>query len=371
MNKRTGIIFLTFGDVLFDQRMQRTWESLHEAGYSITVFARRLFEECPMSPYEVKRYKPFFRKGIAAYIEYNMRAFLFLLFNRTKVIAGIDLDTLPSAIVAGWIRGIPVVYDAHEYYVESPELVGRPFVKKVWEKIADLCIPRTTLSYTVGRAIADEMGRRYGIGFEVIRNVPKVRKVEMHKTGVMDPARLQPYIIYQGALNVGRGLESLIEAMASFPSLRLVLAGRGDLDDKLRTMVRELDLHNVHFTGNLSPDELFFWTKEAWLGINILENLGRSYYLSLSNKFFDYIQAYLPQICIDFPEYRSLNEQYDVAVMAKSCSGEELTDLIGMLLKDESLYQRLRSNTLRAADELNWENESVRLVALYRDILHR
>lgn len=371
MSKRAEILFLTFGDVSFDQRMQRTWESLHEAGFSITVFARSLFEDCPAYPYEVKRYKPFFRKGIGAYAEFNVRAFLFMLFNRTKAIGSVDLDTLPSAIFAGRIRRIPVVYDAHEYYVESPELVSKPFVKKVWERIADFCIPKAALSYTVGRAIADEMGQRYGVRFEVIRNVPKIRKAEKNMADGIAPTSLRPYIIYQGALNVGRGLEALIEVMASFPLLSLVLAGQGDLDDKLRTMTRELDIQNVHFTGNLNPDGLLLWTKDAWLGVNVLENLGRSYYLSLSNKFFDYIHAHLPQICIDFPEYRSLNEQYDVAVMAKDCSVAELTYLIDMLWKDESLYRRLKSHTFHAADELSWESESVRLLALYRDILHR
>jgi hypothetical protein len=34
------------------------------------------------------------------------------------------------------------------------------------------------------------------------------------------------YILYQGALNVGRGIESLIEVMQFYPELHLVIAGK-------------------------------------------------------------------------------------------------------------------------------------------------
>ena len=47
----------------------------------------------------------------------------------------------------------------------------------------------------------------------------------------------------------------------------------------------------------LQPEELRLITAEAYIGINLVENNGLSNYLSLANKFFDYIHAGIPQLC--------------------------------------------------------------------------
>jgi hypothetical protein len=52
--------------------------------------------------------------------------------------------------------------------VESPELVNRPFKRKIWNKIGNYCIPRSDYAYTVGEEIADEMEKNIYIGFEVV-----------------------------------------------------------------------------------------------------------------------------------------------------------------------------------------------------------
>jgi hypothetical protein len=98
------------------------------------------------------------------------------------------------------------------------------------------------------------------------------------------------------------------------------LPEKGDLEMTLKKMTAELHIDNITFTGNLLPIQLKSLTQHAWIGVNLLENMGKSYYLSLANKFFDYIQANIPQICIDFPEYRKINSKYNIAVMAPDCS---------------------------------------------------
>lgn len=50
-------------------------------------------------------------------------------------------------------------------------------------------------------------------------------------------------------------------------------------------------------------------------GINLLTDEGLSYRYSLANKFFDYVHAGIPQICIAFPEYKKLNVEHEVALL--------------------------------------------------------
>ncbi|MFC7669823.1 hypothetical protein ACFQT0_22475 [Hymenobacter humi] len=91
-------------------------------------------------------------------------------------------------------------------------------------------------------------------------------------------------------------------------------------------------------------------TRHAAVGIMLLENIGLSYYYSLANKFFDYVHAGIPQVLIDFPEYRALNEQFDVAELVPDLHPDTLARALNRLLRDEpARYQHLSENCRRAA----------------------
>ncbi len=367
MNIPKKIHFLTYGDLPYDQRMQRIWSSLHKAGFEISIFGRALVElEADKYPYHIKRYKPLFKTGFLAYAEYNIRSFYFIMSRPVKTLCCVDLDTMFAGIVAKKFSGYKLVYDAHEYYTESPEITNRPFVKKFWEYIGKISIPASDICYTVSSSIAYEMTERYNIPFRLVRNLPVQSKTD--KTINIPPASVK-YIIYQGALNVGRGLENLILAMKYFPALELWLAGEGDLKETLKDLAKKNDLSGqVRFLGNILPSQLNDLTTGAWLGINLLENLGKSYYLSLANKFFDYIHSGIPQICIDFPEYRLLNRTYHIALLVPDIEINTIRSAIDQLQWDEEMYRRLKFNTFIAAQDLNWEQEEKTLIDIYTSI---
>lgn len=365
MKKGREILILTFGDVLYDQRLIKTGKSLEQSGYEVTVFARKLFDGDVDDVLHTVRCRPLFKKGMMAYVEYNVRAFFVLLVGRWRTVVSFDLDTLPAAVFVSYFKKIFIIHDAHEYFVESPELVDRPKIRKVWEKIANFCIPKVDRAYTVGTSIAKAMQQEYNIPFEVIRNVPEISDAVDVAGEEVENFVHRPYIIYQGALNTGRGLEQLIEVMKAIPGLNLVLAGKGDIEPGLKEKASMLNLKNIHFVGNLRPTQLKAFTRNAVFGLNLLENRGKSYYLSLANKFFDYIEAGIPQICVDFPEYRKLNDTYDIAVLTESCAQEALREKFAMLLNDAVLYDRLKTNTSSAINELNWTQESRKLIELY------
>ena len=45
----------------------------------------------------------------------------------------------------------------------------------------------------------------------------------------------------------------------------------------------------------------------------LFENNGLNQYYSLANRFFDYIMAGVPQVCVDYPEYKVLNDEFEIA----------------------------------------------------------
>jgi glycosyltransferase involved in cell wall biosynthesis len=233
-----------------------------------------------------------------------------------------------------------LVFDAHEYYTESPEIVNRPIIKWIWEAISELCIPKADAAYTVGPMLAELMGKKYGIRFWCVRNVPFSITTSNQQ---IQKSTNQKIILYQGAMNHGRGIEESILAMKQV-NAELWLAGDGDLMAELKKLVSENQLNDkVKFLGYVKPTELKAITQEAYIGLNLLQPIGLSYYYSLANKFFDYMQQGIPCISANFPEYQAINQAYNCTLLS-SCDVDDIAHSMNLFLNDDELYKRILSS---------------------------
>lgn len=355
------IILTVSNDISYDQRMQRICRSLSGAGYEVILVGRKKRSSIRLEeqPYRQKRFQLPFEKGKLFYLALNIRLLFYLLTHRFDLVCGIDLDTIVPCIWAAKLKGKTILYDAHEWFPQVPEVHRRKTIKRAWERIEKYALKRIDYGYTVSQGIVDIMQNQYNRSFELIRNVPLYENLTIGEGK-------EKQIIYQGALNEGRALEPLIRAMHHIDAT-LILAGEGDLSTALRQLVEEEQLtHKVMFKGYIQPAALKTITANAMIGYNLLEKSGGNYYLSLCNKFFDYIHAGIPSITIDFPEYRAINEIHDVALLLPNTDPATITQGFRKLMDDTDLYNRLRENCLKAREILNWQNEENKLLDLYR-----
>jgi glycosyltransferase involved in cell wall biosynthesis len=363
---RMRIIFTVTNDLTYDQRMHRICRTLAEKGHEVLLVGRTLPGSAPLDTqiFAQKRLNCIFRKGFLFYAAYNLRLFFYLLFAPFDAVCSIDLDTLPAGFAATLLRRKKRIFDAHEYFTEVPEVVHRPLVKQVWKWVAGVCLPFYRHAYTVGPALAEIFSRQYGIPFGVVRNVP------MRQAEAPDAPPAEPRIIlYQGALNEGRGIEAMLEAMTQLHGVQLLLAGEGDLSASLRDRAAALKLADrVRFLGYVKPDALGELTRHAWLGINLLEHRGQSYYYSLANKFFDYVQAGAPVLTMNFPEYRALNGEFEVAILLDDLSPVQLAASVQYLMETPSRYKTLQDQCRLAREVWNWENEQKKLLDIWKSV---
>ena len=365
-NSRTRIVFTVTTDLTFDQRMHRICHSLATAGFDITLIGRKKKHSTPLEDtnYQQKRIHCFFNKGKFFYIEYNIRLFLFLLTYPLDIIGSVDLDSLLSGLSVAKLRHKKCIFDAHEYFSEVPEVVNRPMTQKIWKTIAAFCIPKVDAAYTVSASLQALFSQQHGIPFQLIRNI-----AVSQTTPLSNQAIHQHILFYQGALNKGRGLEALLSAMPKIDNAVLWIAGEGDLSQSLREQVQALGItEKVQFLGYVLPAQLKKLTPQATIGLNLLVNKGLSYYYSLANKTFDYIQAGLPAIHPNFPEYQQLNQAYSIGLLVNDLNESTLVEAIHKLTTDQDLYQQLHQNCLQAAAELNWQQEEKRLIQLYQNL---
>ncbi len=361
-------IYITaLNDLITDNRVHKVACTLLESDSKVTVVGIQRKPSSPIEnrPYQTKRFRLFFKNGPAFYLEFNIRILLYLLLRRFDYIVANDLDTLLGSFYASRLRLKTLIYDSHEYFTELPELVNREFPKKVWKLLESRILPRLKYAYTVSESIAKTYKKLYGIEMKVVRNVPfKVStglKDEFIKNGTKQ-------ILYQGSLNIGRGLEHMIDAMEFLDNAKLHIVGDGDITEKLKErIIKKGVADKVELMGRIPFDELPSITNKADLGIALEENIGLNYYYALPNKLFDYIQAGIPVLVSPFPEMQKIVNKYEIGTVYDHKTPEALAEKIKEVFKLKNRYNKWKENTFKAAEELCWENEKVILKEIYKE----
>lgn len=357
------IIFCLTNDIHFDRRIQRSASALSES-YEVEIVARKIFDQ----GYENKKFnslriKCLFNSGFLFYMEFNIRLLLILLFKKSEIIVAVDYDTIFPVRIACKLKRSKFVFDAHEYFEESIEICNRPRIQKFWKWIGKVNVPDADLIYTVSKSIANEYHNLFKKEVSYIRNVPYY---QFHDKD--DTTTDKKVILYQGVLNKGRKLELLIDASAYLSSeFEIWILGEGDLSLALKDRANNMCSDcKIIFHSWVQPEDLYNYTKKAFLAYNLLDNFSKSYYFSLANKFFDYLQAGVPSLNSAFPEYSQLNEEYECCYIQDIGDSKELADYIKKIVMDHHKYEKLKANSLIAAKSLCWENESQKLKDLYQ-----
>ncbi|HNQ68447.1 MAG TPA: glycosyltransferase [Bacteroidales bacterium] len=359
------IIVSVSNDLCIDQRVHRICDTLTEAGYEVLLVGRRLKNSPEISErqYKFKRVKLLFNNGLLFYLCLNCRLFFLLMFSKADIFLSNDLDTLLANTFAARLKRKKLVYDSHELFTEVPELADKKLKKKIWLFVERICIKKANRSYTVCQPIADYYNSLYDINMKVVRNLP----VQKHITTDFD--KRDNILVYQGAINKDRGVDIMIKAVAAMENCKLYIAGKGNLEDKLKKMTEELDITDrIIFKGVLDFDSLHQLTQTAKIGFSLEQGNSLNYKYALPNKIFDYIQAGVPVICSDLPEMRKIVDNYSIGVAANIKDADELKELIIALLNDKAKLENYNANCIKAAELLNWENEKDKLLEVFADL---
>jgi glycosyltransferase involved in cell wall biosynthesis len=370
--KSSVAVVSVINDLATDQRVQKTCMVLREAGYDVTLIGRKLpgSLRLPNLPFATERMELFFKSGPAFYFFFNLRLYFKLRSKKPVLLFANDLDTLlPNYRVAKSLK-IPLIYDSHELFTEVPELMNNPKKKKIWEDLEKNIVPKLKHCITVNQSIADIFEKKYGVKFNVIRNIPdKVRNFKpMSKEDLRLPMDKKVILLQGAGINIDRGAEELVLAMKEVEGAILYIVGGGDVWGKLEDLVRKNELQKkVQLIKKLPKQDLMNYTCNSDLGISIDKNTNPNYYNSLPNKLFDYLQAGVPVLSSKLPEIEKILKQYNAGWFIDSHDPSHIASVINNILKSPELME-FRKNALKASEENDWEKEKEKYLDIIAEV---
>ncbi len=380
MQKKIKIAVTVISDLVTDQRVHKVCHSLHNNGYDIFLIGarRKTSLHLTIRNYKADRIHLLFQKKVWFYAEFNIKLFFKLLFTPFDIALGNDLDVMPATYLAARLKGKPVVYDTHEYYLGMPELEGKPFIKKVWRLIEQFIFPRVKYIYTICDSFCKLYYKDYGKTIQYIQNVPSLHFNTSHE---FDEMKREIYkkipdgkhlLLFQGAgINVERGVEELVLSMQYLDEkdFHLIIVGGGDIFEDITKIVAEKKLANkITILPKVPFEVLRHITEKADIGFTLDKPTNVNHILGLPNKLFDYLHAGVPIISSKLVELQSIIEKYNVGYLIQSHHPEHIADCIMYVFSNPMLLEQWKKNLVAVKRDYNWENEEVKLLKIFETV---
>lgn len=266
-----------------------------------------------------------------------------------------DVETVGLALALEPLHGVHA--DLHEYAPRQKEDVPRwrLFVAPYMRWLVRTFATRANSASTVGKGLADEYRREFGLDADVITNAAPYRELEPSPVSDDGPLR----IVHSGAAMPDRHLEIMIEAAAAVPDdivFDLYLA-RNDpaYIERLRELAARTAPERVRILDPVPYDELLDTLQAYDIGFYSIPPVSFNQLHSLPNKFFDFVQARLGVIVSPSPEMAALVREHGLGRIADGFDAPALTKALSGL--DRAQVRAWKRASHAAARELSAQEQ--------------
>jgi glycosyltransferase involved in cell wall biosynthesis len=281
-----------------------------------------------------------------------------------------DLNTLPQGIVCSKLRFRPkkLIYDSHEVQT------SRTGYSEKQGKLEGILIKFIDVMIVENHTRAKYNEDLYGFYPAVVHNYPfKQDDTSKEKAPIHEMLGLpenEKILLYQGGIQIGRGLEKLIEAAPLFKEGTLVLIGDGKIKPELQRMVEERGIQEkVKFIPKVPLADLPKYTRNAYLGFQVLNNVCFNHYSASSNKLFEYMMAGVPVIACSFPEIQRVVEEERIGLCVDSHDYKSIAEGVNYLLEHPEDRNKMVMNSYQAKENYNWSVEKINFLNVYNKLL--
>ena len=283
-----------------------------------------------------------------------------------------DLDSLWAGYLVKQKTGAKLVFDAHEFWLDMGLKVPRPYIFAF--KLSEKYLLKKIDGYvTVNQPILEKTESYYGHKFTVpatvIYNCPNYEEIKFAK-----PNQQKIKILYQGRYALNRGLEQLTESARYLPenaeiSFRAIKDPA--IEKKLIDITKQYRVESkVKFLNAAPMNAMVKAAKSADIGVIPYVPVHIDNQLCSPNKLFEYMMAGLALAVSDLPVLRYFVKKYKNGVLFNPRSPQSIAQALNYLISHPEELSQMKRNSLKAAEELNWEKEQKKLINIYRTIIN-
>jgi glycosyltransferase involved in cell wall biosynthesis len=278
-----------------------------------------------------------------------------------------DLNTLLQGYIgAKWRwKKRQLIYDSHEVQTSRTG-----YNSKIFGKIEAFLIRKIDQMIVENHTRAQYNDKIYGFYPNVVHNYPfkldvqNDERVPLHQ--MLGISSTEKILLYQGGIQEGRGLDKLIKAAPLFSEGILVFIGDGKMKPALVKLVEEMKLEDrVRFLPKVPLKELPEYTRNAFIGFQVLNNVCFNHYSASSNKLFEYLMAGVPVVACSFPEIQRVVEDEKVGICIDSHDFQDIAIGVNFILENSRVYEEMKRNCFRASENYNWDTEKYQLLSTY------
>ncbi|WP_207000477.1 glycosyltransferase [Trinickia mobilis] len=288
-----------------------------------------------------------------------------------------DLETLLAAVLLKQRFGLPVMYDAHEFWPDSDDAATAAEFE-CWLNLERRLLPQVDDAVTVTPGLADYMSSLYGTKFGSVPNCEPRAAVDRRDPGERDTrefrfdlAEGEVAFLVQGNFAIGRGFELLIDAW-QHADARAKLYLRGPdrpYKDTLKARAKQLKLlgKRIFFPDAVDEADLVLAASFADVGIIPYEPKSINNRHCGPNKLSQYMAAGVPVLSNRLHFVEQVLREGDCGVVADFTNTADIVRCVNTLTADVALRRRLGENArAHFATHYNW---NVVAVPFYASIM--
>ncbi|MEN9639571.1 MAG: hypothetical protein RLZZ262_1440 [Bacteroidota bacterium] len=369
-----NIAVLVLNNFVNDNRVQKIATSLGQVGHNVTVVAllkgdvKEREQQTHFNTHRIRLSSlrlPNNNKifGAIKFLEFILR--VVKQYRKSDIIHCNDFEAMFVGVLAKFTRpSLVLVYDCHEY---ERERTGMNFIKKWSTRIFEPFVIRFARQvFVVSEGIKNEYHRMYPKAkVDLLMNLPHIRSFNndhlLRKHFQLRDD--QKIFLYQGALTMGRGIETLIETFASFPDDKkvVVFMGYGPLTQRIVDAGKTN--RTIYYHPAVPYNAIMDYTSGADFGLNTPQNVSKSYYYCLPNKLFEYIHAEIPIITNNLFDCRLLVEKHRIGTVIEEFTPNGIVQAIEAAAQLDRDEIKDRMSQIKAT--YTWQNEEKKLIAAY------
>ncbi len=291
--------------------------------------------------------------------------FYFLMINEWDLVHAIQITTSPPAIIAGKIRGKPVVYDMLDTYEDS-------IIIPSWIRNLLVDINKFFLKQAAGVVLADDeqVGELNGIpnnNVITIYDSPDSTQEINFKPKINQNFT----IFYAGLLYSGKylNLDKMIEAIKSLDGVKLIIAGHGDMVPWILKIAADYP-GKIQYIGEIPHSQVLQMSADADLLFVLRDQKLPVNRFICGSKILEAMMCGTPILVGGGTSTAKMVQEEQCGLIVNEKNVQEIRAAVVTLMQDKMLRENISKNARRAFEtKYCWRIMEKKLLMFYSDLL--